>query len=49
MSATLDAGRSPWLLPRYTLMRQEPNLMALLPMLRAGNRRLVHWQNTLVA
>ncbi len=49
MSATLDAGSNPWLLPRYTLMAQEPNLPALLPMLRAGNARLARWQRRLAA
>jgi peptidoglycan/xylan/chitin deacetylase (PgdA/CDA1 family) len=47
MSATLDAGANPWLLPRYSLMLKEPNLRALLPMLRAGNARLVRWQHRL--
>jgi peptidoglycan/xylan/chitin deacetylase (PgdA/CDA1 family) len=49
MSATLDAGRNPWLLPRYALMPEEQNLQALLPMLRAGNARLVRWQRALAA
>jgi peptidoglycan/xylan/chitin deacetylase (PgdA/CDA1 family) len=46
-SATLDAGRNDWLLPRYALARREPNLAALLPMLRLGNSRLRGWQRAL--
>ena len=49
MSATLDAGSNPWLLPRYALMPQEPNLPAFLPMLRSGNPRLSRWQRGLSA
>jgi peptidoglycan/xylan/chitin deacetylase (PgdA/CDA1 family) len=49
ISATLDGGANPWLLPRYVLKKQEPNLTALLPMLRAGNARLVRWQRQLAA
>jgi len=47
MSATLDASVNAWLLPRYSLMLKEPNLRALLPMLRAGNARLAGWQRRL--
>ena len=47
MSAALGAACNAWLLPRYTLTPNEPNLAALLPMLRAGNSRLAHWQRQL--
>jgi peptidoglycan/xylan/chitin deacetylase (PgdA/CDA1 family) len=47
MSATLDGGANRWLLPRYSLMPRERNLPAFLPMLRAGNARLAHWQRQL--
>ncbi|MGD0191198.1 MAG: polysaccharide deacetylase family protein [Rhizomicrobium sp.] len=47
MSATVDAGTNAWLLPRYTLMPEERHLRSLLPLLRAGNRRLTKWQQRL--
>jgi peptidoglycan/xylan/chitin deacetylase (PgdA/CDA1 family) len=47
LSGSLDGGRNPWLLPRYGLARSEPNLAALVPLLRAGNGRLARWQTRL--
>ena len=47
LSASLDAGANPWLLPRYTLRPSEPHLRALLPLMRAGNARLSRWQERL--
>ncbi|HEY1630064.1 MAG TPA: polysaccharide deacetylase family protein [Rhizomicrobium sp.] len=47
LSASLDGGANPWLLPRYGLAPREPNLAALVPLLRAGNGRLRHWQSRL--
>lgn len=47
LAGTLDAGSNPWLLPRYGLRPQEPQLQRLVPTLRAGNSRLTGWQKTL--
>ncbi|MGH6871499.1 MAG: polysaccharide deacetylase family protein [Rhizomicrobium sp.] len=44
LAGSLDGGRNPWLLPRYGLGAREPNLAALVPLLRAGNGRLARWQ-----
>ena len=44
LSGSLDGGRNPWLLPRYGLAPSEPNLTALVTLLRAGNGRLARWQ-----
>ncbi len=38
LSGSLDGGRNPWLLPRYGLAAREPNLTALVTLLRAGKR-----------
>ncbi len=45
IAGTLDAGSNKWLLPRYGLAPKEPNLAALLPVLRTNNRRLRQWQS----
>jgi peptidoglycan/xylan/chitin deacetylase (PgdA/CDA1 family) len=45
IAGTLDAGSNNWLLPRYGLAPQEPNLAALLPVMRANNGRLRQWQS----
>jgi peptidoglycan/xylan/chitin deacetylase (PgdA/CDA1 family) len=45
IAGTLDAGSNNWLLPRYGLAPQEPNLTALLPVMRANNGRLRQWQS----
>jgi peptidoglycan/xylan/chitin deacetylase (PgdA/CDA1 family) len=45
IAGTLDAGSNEWLLPRYGLAPQEPNLAALLPVMRANNARLRQWQS----
>jgi peptidoglycan/xylan/chitin deacetylase (PgdA/CDA1 family) len=37
---TLRRDLDPWLLPRYALRQDEPNLSALVPLLRLGNRRV---------
>lgn len=47
LAGTLDAGGNPWLLPRYALQPNEPNLSTLAPMLRSANMRLAHWQSRL--
>jgi peptidoglycan/xylan/chitin deacetylase (PgdA/CDA1 family) len=47
LSGSLDGGANPWLLPRYGLDSQKTNLAALIPLLRAGNRRLARWQSRL--
>lgn len=49
LSATLDRSGNPWLMPRYMLKPAERRLSSLLPMLRAGNRRLGKWQRELAA
>lgn len=45
IAGTLDAGSNDWLLPRYGLAPQEPNLAAMLPVMRANNARLRQWQS----
>jgi peptidoglycan/xylan/chitin deacetylase (PgdA/CDA1 family) len=47
LAGSLGGGANPWLLPRYGLEAREPNLSALVPLLRAGNRRLARWQHRL--
>jgi peptidoglycan/xylan/chitin deacetylase (PgdA/CDA1 family) len=48
LGGTLKGSMNPWLLPRYGLAPQEPNLSGMLPLLRVGNRRVARWQRTLV-
>lgn len=40
LSGTLKPGTDPWLLPRYALQAEEPNLSALIPLLRFGDPRV---------
>jgi peptidoglycan/xylan/chitin deacetylase (PgdA/CDA1 family) len=40
LAGTLRSGLDPWLLPRYALKPDEPNLPALVPLLRLGDRRV---------
>jgi len=40
LSGTLRAGLDPWLLPRYALKANEPNLPALVPLLLLGDPRV---------
>ena len=40
LTGTLRAGADPWLLPRYALTPDEPNLSALVPLLRLGDQRV---------
>lgn len=40
LSGTLRASADPWLLPRYALKPEEPNLPALVPLLRLGDPRV---------
>jgi peptidoglycan/xylan/chitin deacetylase (PgdA/CDA1 family) len=47
LSGALTCSRNPWLLPRYGLARKEPNLPAVLPLLRVANGRLAKWQRAL--
>ena len=47
LSGALGPGLDPHLLPRYGLQAVETRLSALLPMMRAGNRRLTDWQRDL--
>jgi peptidoglycan/xylan/chitin deacetylase (PgdA/CDA1 family) len=47
LAGSLGGGANPWLLPRYGLEAREPNLSALVPLLRAGNGRLARWQHRL--
>ena len=49
LSGSLDASANRWLLPRYGLAPHDPNLGSLLPLLRAGNSRLLRWQRNLAA
>jgi peptidoglycan/xylan/chitin deacetylase (PgdA/CDA1 family) len=45
IAGSLDASANPYLLPRYGLAPEEPNLTAFLPVLRANNARLKSWQS----
>jgi peptidoglycan/xylan/chitin deacetylase (PgdA/CDA1 family) len=47
MAGSLDGGANPWLLPRYGLKLREAHLGTLLPLQRAGNGRLLRWQERL--
>lgn len=44
MSGSLAAGGNPWLLPRYGLGPQDNHIASLVPLLFAGNSRLLSWQ-----
>lgn len=45
VAGTLNASANPFLLPRYGLAPEEPNLAAFVPVLRANNGRLQSWQS----
>jgi peptidoglycan/xylan/chitin deacetylase (PgdA/CDA1 family) len=47
LPGSLDAGDNPWLLPRYSLARDDTQLAVLAPMLRAVNPRLAYLQRQL--
>lgn len=47
LAGSLDGGANPWLLPRHALARDDTQLAALAPMLRAANPRLAYWQRRL--
>ena len=49
LSGTLDASTDRWLLPRYGIGLNERRVSSLIPMLRAGNARLVRWQKSIAA
>lgn len=49
LSGTLDWSGNRWLLPRYGIGLGETHVASIVPMLRAGNRRLARWQKELVA
>ncbi len=49
LAGSLDASTNRWLMPRYTIGLGERNVAAMVPLLRAGNWRLVKWQNELAA
>jgi peptidoglycan/xylan/chitin deacetylase (PgdA/CDA1 family) len=49
LSGTLRAGSDPWLLPRYALRAEEPNLAALIPLLRLGDARVAEISRKLAA
>ncbi|HEX3810248.1 MAG TPA: polysaccharide deacetylase family protein [Rhizomicrobium sp.] len=49
LSGTLDASTNRFLLPRYGLGLSERHAASLIPLLRAGNRRLVRWQKAMAA
>lgn len=49
LSGTLRSGVDPWLLPRYALKADEPNLPALVPLLRLGDSRVDRITRGLVA
>ena len=40
LSGTLRSGLDPWLLPRYALKPEEPDLSTLIPLLRLGDARV---------
>ena len=47
LSGTLAAGGNPWLLPRYGLGPRDSHVGSLVPLLAAGNPRLLSWQGSL--
>ena len=49
IAGSLDASRNHWLMPRYTIGLNERHVAAMVPLLRAGNGRLVNWQKVLAA
>jgi peptidoglycan/xylan/chitin deacetylase (PgdA/CDA1 family) len=49
LSGSLDAGANRFLLPRYGLGPRDPNLAAMIALLRAGNARVRRFQERLAA
>jgi peptidoglycan/xylan/chitin deacetylase (PgdA/CDA1 family) len=49
LSGTLEASRNPFLMPRYGIGANDVGLDSLLPLLRAANRRLLRWQESLAS
>ena len=49
LSGTLDGGHNRWLLPRYGIGLKDTGVASIVPMLRAGIRRLSRWQKALAA
>ena len=49
LSGTLRPDCDPWLLPRYALRTEEPNLSALVPLLRLGDSRVARFRQKLAA
>lgn len=47
LSGTLDASANPFLMPRYGIGPHDIEIASLVPLLSAGNRRLVRWQESL--
>ena len=47
LSGSLAAGGNPMLLPRYGIGPKDTHIASLVPLLRVGNGRLRHWQDTL--
>lgn len=47
LSGSLAAGGSRFLLPRYGIGPRDTHIATLISLLRAGNRRLLRWQQTL--
>ncbi len=49
VAGSLDASTNRLLMPRYTIGLNEGHVAAMVPLLRAGNGRLVNWQRALAA
>jgi peptidoglycan/xylan/chitin deacetylase (PgdA/CDA1 family) len=49
LSGSLEGRMNPFLLPRYGLGLRETRSASLIPLLRAGNSRLLDWQKSLAA
>jgi peptidoglycan/xylan/chitin deacetylase (PgdA/CDA1 family) len=49
LSGSLDRRMNPYLLPRYGLGLRETRSASLIPLLRAGNPRILDWQKSLAA
>jgi len=49
LSGSLDTRMNPYLLPRYGLAPREARPASTIPLLRAGNARLLDWQKSLAA
>jgi hypothetical protein len=49
LSGSLAVGGNRFLLPRYGIGARDTHIATLVSLLRAGNRRLLRWQQTLDA